>query len=93
MLSLLFHSSELFFYSLQNETEGPSQNVSCMWKDKDQRSPIVTWKPDSILYFLAQILMYAGCSGVACVYACCIAYRVCICGKMCIFGSGFIKKG
>jgi hypothetical protein len=93
MLSPLFHSSELCFYSLQNATEGPSQNVSSMWKAKDQRSPVVTWKPDSILYFLAQIPMYAGCSGAACVYACCIADRARICGKMCIFGSGFIKKG
>jgi hypothetical protein len=93
MLSPLFHSSELGFYSLQNAIEGPSQNVSSMWKAKDQRSYVVTWKPDSVLYFLAQILMYTGYSGGACVYACCIVDRVCICGKKCIFGSGFIKKG
>jgi hypothetical protein len=46
-------------YSLQDATEGSSQNVSSIWKDKDQRSPVVTWKPDLILYFLAQIPMYA----------------------------------
>jgi hypothetical protein len=51
MLSLLFHSSELCFYSLQNATEGPSQNVSSMWKAKDQISHVVTWKPDSIFVF------------------------------------------
>jgi hypothetical protein len=33
-------------YSLQNGTEGMSQNVSSIWKSKDQRSPAVTWKPD-----------------------------------------------
>jgi hypothetical protein len=33
-------------YSLQNGTEGSSQNVSSIWKAKDQISPVVTWKPD-----------------------------------------------
>jgi hypothetical protein len=33
-------------YSLQNGTEGPSRNVSSIWKAKDQRYPVVTWKPD-----------------------------------------------
>jgi hypothetical protein len=79
MLSLFFHSSELRFYSLKNATEGPSQNVSGMGKAKDQRSLIMTWKPDSILYFLAQISMYMGYSGESCVYSCCIADRVRIC--------------
>jgi hypothetical protein len=64
-----------------------------MWKAKDHRSPIMTWKPDSILYFLAKIPMYVGCSGAAYVYAGCIEDRALICGKMCIFGFGFIKKG
>jgi hypothetical protein len=36
----------LSLYSLQNATEGPSQNVSSIWKAKDQRSHVVTWKPD-----------------------------------------------
>jgi hypothetical protein len=93
MLSLLFHSSERFSYSLQNATEGPSQNVSSIWKAKDQRSSVVTWKPDFILYFLAQILMYTGCSGASYVYTCCIVDRARICGKLCIFISSFIKKG
>jgi hypothetical protein len=33
-------------YSLQNATEGPIQNVSSIWKAKDQISPVMTWKPD-----------------------------------------------
>jgi hypothetical protein len=33
-------------YSLKNATEGPSQNVSSIWKVKDQRSPVMTWKPN-----------------------------------------------
>jgi hypothetical protein len=32
-------------YNLQNAIEGPSQNVSSIWNAKDQRSPIITWKP------------------------------------------------
>jgi hypothetical protein len=44
----------------------------------------VTWKLDFILYFLAQILMYTGCSGAASVYTSCIEDRERICGK-CIF--------
>jgi hypothetical protein len=31
--------------SLQNAIEGLSQNVSIIWRDKDQRSLVVTWKP------------------------------------------------
>jgi hypothetical protein len=53
----------------------------------------MTWKPDLILYFLAQIPIYASCSGAASVYASFKAVRVRICGKIYIFGSGFIKKG
>jgi hypothetical protein len=93
MLSPLFHSSELCFYSFHNATEGPSQNVSSIWKAKDQRYPVVTCKLDFILYFLAQIPMYVGCSGAANVYTSCIEDRECICGKIYIFGSGLIKKG
>jgi hypothetical protein len=88
-----FHSSKLFSYSLQNAAEGPSRNVSSIWKAKDQRSFVVTWKPDCILYFLAQIPIYASCSGVASVYASWKVVRECICEKKYIFGSGFIKKG
>jgi hypothetical protein len=53
----------------------------------------VTWKPDLILYFLAQIPIYTSCSGATSVYASCKAVRERICGKIYIFGSGFIKKG
>jgi hypothetical protein len=89
----LFHSSKLCSYSLQNATEGSSQNVSSTWKAKDQRSSIVTWKLDLILYFLAQILIYVSCNGEPSIYASSIAVRESICGKMYIFSSGFIKKG
>jgi hypothetical protein len=53
----------------------------------------MTWKPDLILYFLAQILIYTSCSGEESTYASCKAVREHICGKIYIFGSGFIKKG
>jgi hypothetical protein len=53
----------------------------------------MTWKPDLIFYFLAQISIYASCSGAASVYASCKAVRKCICGKIYNFGSGFLKKG
>jgi hypothetical protein len=33
-------------YSLQNATEELSCNVSSIWKAKDQRSHVLTWKPD-----------------------------------------------
>jgi hypothetical protein len=33
-------------YRLQNETEGSSQKVYSIWKAKDKRYPIVTWKPN-----------------------------------------------
>jgi hypothetical protein len=53
----------------------------------------VTWKPDLILFFLAQISIYASCSGATSIYASCKAIRERICGKIYIFGSGFIKMG
>jgi len=49
--SPFFHSLELCSYSLQNATEGLSQNVFNIWKAKDHRSLIVTWKPDFIFVF------------------------------------------
>jgi hypothetical protein len=52
----------------------------------------VTWKPDLILYFLAQISIYAICSGATSVYASCIEIRERICGKMYILSSEFIKR-
>jgi hypothetical protein len=51
MLSPIFHGSKLCSYSLQNATERLSQNVSSIWKAKDQRSLVVIWKPDSIFVF------------------------------------------
>jgi hypothetical protein len=42
---------------------------------------------------MAQILIYASCSGASRVYASCKAVREHICGKIYVFGSGFIKKG
>jgi hypothetical protein len=33
-------------YSLKNATEGQSRNISSIWKAKDQRYSIVTWKLD-----------------------------------------------
>ena len=33
-------------YSLQNGTKELSRDISSIWKAKDKRSPIVTWKPD-----------------------------------------------
>jgi hypothetical protein len=53
----------------------------------------VTWKPDLILYFLAQILIYVSCSGATSVYASCKAVRERICGKIYFFFSRFIKRG
>jgi hypothetical protein len=93
MLSFLFHRSKLFSYSFQNATEGLSQNVSGIWKAKDQISFVVTWKLDLILYFIAQIPIYMSCSGEASIYAYCITDRERICGKMYVFSSGFNKKG
>jgi hypothetical protein len=90
--SLFFHSSKLYSYSLQDATKGPSQNVSSIWKAKDQRYSIMTWKTDLILYFLAQILIYVSCSGASSIYASCKVVREHICGKIYDFGSGFIKK-
>jgi hypothetical protein len=37
--------------------------------------------------------MYAGCSGAACVYACCIVGKVRTCGKNVFFSSGILQKG
>jgi hypothetical protein len=53
----------------------------------------VTWKPDLIFYFLAQIPIYLSCSGEKSVYASFKEVRERICGKIYIFGFGFIKKG
>ena len=80
-------------YSLQNGTEGSSHNASSIWRAKDHRSPVVTLKPDINFHFLVQISMYTGCSGSACVYACCIVGKMHTCGKICIFSSGFYKQG
>jgi hypothetical protein len=40
----------------------------------------MTWKPDLILYFLAQIPIYASCSGATSVYTSFKAVRERICG-------------
>jgi hypothetical protein len=53
----------------------------------------MTWKPNLILYFLAQIPIYVSCSGVASIYASCKVVRKHICRKIYNFVSGFIKKG
>ena len=91
--SPLFHSSNFSHLQLSSVIEGSSQNVSNIWKAKDHRSPVVTWKPNTIFHFWAQILMYVGCSGEAYVYSCCIVGKVRTCGKKCIFISGICKKG
>jgi hypothetical protein len=78
---------------ISNGTKGLSRNVSNIWKAKDHRSPIVTWKPDINFHFGAKILMYMGCSGATYVYACCIVGKVYTCGKICIFSSGIYKQG
>jgi hypothetical protein len=75
------------------QLKGRVGNVSRVWKAKDQRYFVVTWKIDLILYFLAKIPIYVSCNGAASVYASCIVVRESICGKMYIFSSGFIKKG
>ena len=92
MLSILFHILKLFSYSLQNATEGLSQNVSSIWKAKDQRSSIMTWKPNLIFYFLAQIPMYVGCSGAAIIYASYITDRESIYVEKCLFLSLDLSK-
>jgi hypothetical protein len=91
--SLFFHSLKLCSYSLHNATEGPSRNVSSIWKAKDQRSSVVTCKPDFILYFLAQISIYASCSGASSVYASCKAVRERICGKIYVLALDLSKRG
>jgi hypothetical protein len=53
----------------------------------------MTKKPNLILYFLAQILIYASCSGAARIYTSCKAVRMNICGKIYNFGSGLSKRG
>jgi uncharacterized BrkB/YihY/UPF0761 family membrane protein len=72
-------------YSLQNGTEGLIRNISSMWKAKDQRSHVVTWKPEILFYFLAQIPMYVGCSRAAYLYACCIVCKMRTSGKKLYF--------
>jgi hypothetical protein len=39
-------TQNLPIYILKNVTEGWIQNVSSIWKAKDKRSPVVTWKID-----------------------------------------------
>ena len=56
-------------------------------------SPVATWKPDTIFHFWAQIPMYAGCSGAAYVYACCIIGKVRTCGKNVFLPLGSAKRG
>jgi hypothetical protein len=80
-------------YSLQNRTKGSSRNVSSIWKAKDHRSTIMTWKPNINFHFLAQILIYTGRSGVACIYACCIVCKMHTCGKIFVFSSRSYKQG
>jgi hypothetical protein len=53
----------------------------------------MTWNPDLIFYFLAQIPIYMSCSGASSIYASCKAVREHICGKIYILVYGFIKKG
>ena len=51
LISLSFSiARNWLLYSLQNAIEGPSQNVSSIWKAKDQRYSVMIWKPD--IYFL-----------------------------------------
>jgi hypothetical protein len=50
------------------------------------------WKPDLIFYFLAQIPIYASCSGASSIYASCKEVRKRIYEKIYNFVSGFIKK-
>jgi hypothetical protein len=51
ILSLISIARNWPIYSLKNGNEGPSQNVSSIWKAKDHRSPVVTWKPDINFHF------------------------------------------
>jgi hypothetical protein len=53
----------------------------------------VTCKPDFILYFLAQIPIYASCSGASSVYASCKAVRERICGKIYVLAMDLSKRG
>jgi hypothetical protein len=46
--SPLLHSLDKAHLYPSNGTEGPSQNVSSIWKVKDHGSCDVTWKPDTI---------------------------------------------
>jgi hypothetical protein len=70
-----------------------SRNVSSIWKAKDRRSLVMTWKPDTIFHFWAQIPMYTGCSGAAYVYECYIVGKVRTCGKNVFFSSEILQKG
>ena len=47
----LFHRSDFAHLYPSSGTEGSSQNISSLWKTKDQISLVVTWKPDSIFVF------------------------------------------
>jgi hypothetical protein len=53
----------------------------------------VTCKPDLILYFLAQITIYASCSGGSSIYASCKVVRECICGKIYVLALDLSKTG
>jgi hypothetical protein len=46
--SPLFHSSDMAHLYPSSGTEGPSRNVSSIWKVKDHGSHDVTWKLDTI---------------------------------------------
>jgi hypothetical protein len=48
----LFHSSDMVHLYPSSGTEGPSQNISKIWKVKDHGSHNVTWKPDTIFLIL-----------------------------------------
>ena len=49
--SPFFHSLDLAHLYPSSGTEGPSQNVSNIWKVKDHGSHDVTWKLDTIFNF------------------------------------------
>jgi hypothetical protein len=57
MLSLSFSIAQnCTLIASRMQLKGRVENISSIWKAKDQRSYVVTWKLDLILYFLAQIL-------------------------------------
>jgi hypothetical protein len=43
-----FHNLDMSHLYHSNGTEGPSQNVSSIWKVKDHGSHDMTWKPEII---------------------------------------------